>query len=109
MADHRSDGGNPVELPGVQIIYRHGRDDVALFRRIGHGGLLLVADTRFFSDMNVEDMSGYWRGNLASFMTCSRIISGVILTRPSRFSARLRSPHNPAERELSLVRFSSLG
>ncbi len=47
------------------MIYRHGEDVVALFRRVGRGGLLLIADTRFFSDMNVEDMSGYWLGNLA--------------------------------------------
>lgn len=37
----------------------------ALFCRVGQGGLLLFADTRFFSSMNVEDVSGYWVGNLA--------------------------------------------
>src|SRR5260370_1075211 len=60
-----SDGGNPVELPGVDVVYRHGQDVVALFRRMGKGGLMLISDTRFFSDMNVEDTSGYWLGNLA--------------------------------------------
>ena len=55
----------PRNLPGVEVIYRQGDDVVALFRRVGKGGLLLIADTRFFSDMNVEDMSGYWLGNLA--------------------------------------------
>ena len=59
------DGRDPADLPGVEVIYRHGEDVVALFRRVGQGGLLLIADTRFFSDMNVEDMSGYWLGNLA--------------------------------------------
>jgi hypothetical protein len=57
--------GDPAALPGVEVIYRHGEDVVALFRRMGKGGLLLVSDTRFFSDMNVEDMSGFWPGNLA--------------------------------------------
>jgi len=57
--------GNPADLPGVEVIYRHGEDVVALFHRVGKGGLLVISDTRFFSDMNVEDMSGYWQGNLA--------------------------------------------
>ncbi len=56
---------NPADLPGVEVIYRHGGDVVALFRRVGSDGLLVISDTRFFSDMNVEDMSGYWQGNLA--------------------------------------------
>ena len=65
LADRDRATGDPADLPGVEIIYRHGEDVVALFRRVGRGGLLLIADTRFFSDMNVEDMSGYWLGNLA--------------------------------------------
>jgi hypothetical protein len=56
---------DPDTLPGVEVIYRHGEDVVALFRRVGKGGLLLISDTRFFSDGNVEDMSGFWPGNLA--------------------------------------------
>ena len=61
----RSDGGDPAELPGVDVIYRRGTDTVALFRRMGKGGILVIGDTRFFSDGNVEDMSGFWPGNLA--------------------------------------------
>ncbi len=61
----RTGGRDPEKLPGVEVIYRRGDDVVALFRRVGNGGLLLISDTRFFSDMNVEDMSGYWLGNLA--------------------------------------------
>ena len=57
--------GDPAGLAGVDVIYRHGDDVIALFRRVGKGGLLLISDTRFFSDMNVEDMSGFWPGNLA--------------------------------------------
>ncbi len=60
-----ADVGDPAKLPDVEVIYRQGDDVVALFRRMGKGGLLLISDTRFFSDMNVEDMSGYWVGNLA--------------------------------------------
>ena len=52
-------------LAGTDVIYKQGQDAIAIFRRKGRGGLLLIADTRFFSDMNVEDMSGYWKGNLA--------------------------------------------
>jgi hypothetical protein len=55
---------DPATLPGVEVIYRHGEDVVELFRRVGKGGLLLISDTRFFSDGNVEDMSGFWPGNL---------------------------------------------
>ncbi len=60
-----SDEGDPVALPGIQVIYKQGKDTIALFRRTGRGGLVLISDTRFFSDMNVEDMAGYWQGNLA--------------------------------------------
>lgn len=59
------DEGDPASLPGVEVIYRHEGDVVALFRRVGRGGLLLFADTRFFSDMNIEDVSSFWPGNLA--------------------------------------------
>ena len=59
-----SDRRNPADLPGVEIIFRHGEDVVTLFRRVGKGGLLVISDTRFFSDMNVEDMSSYRLGNL---------------------------------------------
>ncbi len=59
------DAGDPAALPGVQVIYKQGKETIALFCRKGHGGLVLISDTRFFSDMNVEDMSGFWPGNLA--------------------------------------------
>lgn len=58
-------GGSVDSLSDVEVIYRRGDDTLALFRRRGRGGLLLFADTRFFSDMNIEDVSGYWLGNLA--------------------------------------------
>jgi hypothetical protein len=52
-------------VPGVDVLYRAGDDVVALFRRHGRGGLLFFSDTRYFSSMNIEDMSGNWVGNLA--------------------------------------------
>jgi hypothetical protein len=58
-------GSDVAATPGVEVLYRRGGDVVALFRRRGRGGLLLISDTRFFSDMNIEDVSGYWLGNLA--------------------------------------------
>ena len=60
-----ADGGDPARLPGVDVVYRDGADVVALFRRRGLGGLLLIADTRFFSSMNIEDVSDHRVGNLA--------------------------------------------
>jgi hypothetical protein len=58
-------GGDLATVPGVDVLYRAGEDVVALFRRQGRGGLLFFSDTRFFSSMNIEDMSGHWVGNLA--------------------------------------------
>ena len=87
-----TDGGNPVEVPGVENIYRHGRNEVALFRRVGKGGLLLIADTRFFSDMNVEDMSGYWVGNLALIDELFRRYLGAD---PDAVKPLFRSPVKP--------------
>ena len=87
-----ADGGNPVELPGVDVIYRHGRDVVALFRRVGEGGLLLIADTRFFSDMNVEDMSGYRPGNLALI---HELFRRYLDADPDAVKPLFRSPEKP--------------
>jgi hypothetical protein len=86
------DGRDPAEVPGVEIIYRHGEDVVALFRRVGKGGLLLIADTRFFSDMNVEDMSGYWLGNLALIHDLFRRYLGAD---PDAVKPLFRSPVKP--------------
>jgi hypothetical protein len=87
-----SEGGNPVELPGVEVIYRHGHDVVALFRRTGQGGLLLIADTRFFSDMNVKDMSGYWLGNLALI---HELFQRYLGADPDAVKPLFRSPDKP--------------
>jgi hypothetical protein len=87
-----ADGGNPVEMPGVEVIYRHGRDVVALFRRVGKGGLMLIADTRFFSDMNVEDMSGYWVGNLALIHD---LFARYLGADPDAVKPLFRSPDKP--------------
>ncbi len=86
------EGGDPASLTGVEIIYRQGDDAVALFRRVGRGGLLLFADTRYFSDMNVEGMSGHWPGNLA-------LIHDVLVrhagARPDEVKPLFRSPEKP--------------
>ena len=84
-------GGDPATLPGVDVIYRQGDDVVALFRRMGKGGLLLISDTRFFSDMNVEDMSGYWVGNLALIHDLFKKYLGADPDTVKPFSARRRS------------------
>jgi uncharacterized protein DUF4350 len=86
------DGRDPAELPGVEVIYRHGEDVVALFRRVGRGGLLLIADTRFFSDMNVEDMSGYWLGNLGLIHDLFHRYLGAD---PDAVKPLFRSPEKP--------------
>ena len=87
-----SKGVDPVELPGVEVIYRHGEDVVALFRRMGKGGLLLISDTRFFSDMNVEDTSGYWLGNLALIHDLFQRYLGAD---PDAVKPLFRSPEKP--------------
>jgi hypothetical protein len=87
-----SEGGNPVELPGVEAIYQHGRDVVALFRRVGKGGLLLIADTRFFSDMNVEDTSSYSLGNLALI---DEVFQRYLGADPDAVKPLFRSPVKP--------------
>jgi hypothetical protein len=88
-----ADGGNPVELPGVEVIYRHGADVVAMFRRVGKGGLLLISDTRFFSDMNVEDMSGYRPGNLALI---HELFRRYLCADPDAVKPLFRSPEKPS-------------
>jgi hypothetical protein len=87
-----SERGNPADLPGVEVIYGHGEDVVALFRRVGKGGLLVISDTRFFSDMNVEDMSGYWLGNLALIHDLFERYLGA---NPDGVQPLFRSPNKP--------------
>jgi hypothetical protein len=85
-------GRDPETLAGVEVIYRQGNDVVALFRRVGKGGLLLISDTRFFSDMNVEDMSGYWLGNLALIHDLFKKYLGAD---PDAVKPLFRSPEKP--------------
>ncbi len=87
-----ANGGDPAGLPGVEVIYRHGEDVVALFQQRGQGGLLLIADTRFFSDMNIEDMSGFWPGNLALVHDMFRRYLGAD---PDAVQPVFRSPEKP--------------
>ncbi len=88
-----SGGGDPAALPGVDVIYRQADDVVALFPRMGKGGLLLISDTRFFSDMNVEDMSGYWVGNLALIHDLFKKYLGAD---PDAVKPLFRSPEKPS-------------
>jgi hypothetical protein len=88
----RVDDGDPSLLAGVEVIYRQGEDVIALFRRRGKGGLLLISDTRFFSDMNVEDTSGFWPGNLALIHDMFRQYLGAD---PNVVQPLFRSPEKP--------------
>ncbi len=87
-----ADEADPAKLPGVQVIYRQGDDVVALFRRMGRGGFLVISDTRFFSDMNVEGMSGYWLGNLAFIHDMFQRYLGAD---PDAVKPLFRSPEKP--------------
>ncbi len=87
-----ADGRDLATEPGVEIIYRHGDDVIALFHRVGRGGLLLISDTRFFSDMNVEGMSGYWLGNLALIHDLFQRYLGA---NPDAVRPLFRSPEKP--------------
>ena len=84
--------GDPATLSGVEVIYRRGEAVTALFRRVGAGGLLLISDTRFFSDMNVEGMSGFWPGNLALIHDMFRRDLGAD---PDSVGPLFRSPDRP--------------
>ena len=86
------DNGDPATLPGVEVIYRRGDDTVALFRRMGRGGFLVFADTRFFSDMNVEGMAGHWPGNIALIHDVFRRHLGAD---PDAVRPLFRSPEKP--------------
>ncbi len=59
---------------------------------MGKGGLLLISDTRFFSDMNVEDMSGFWPGNLAFIHDMFKRYLGAD---PDSVKPLFRSPEKP--------------
>ncbi len=87
-----ADGRDLADIPGVEIIYRHGDDVIALFHRVGRGGLLLISDTRFFSDMNVEGVSGYWLGNLALIQDLFQRYLGA---NPDAVRPLFRSPEKP--------------
>ncbi len=81
-----------ANLTGAEVKYRHGGDAVVVFRRIGRGGLLVISDTRFFSDMNVEDVSGYWLGNLALIHDLFKEYLGAD---PPAVKPLFRSPDKP--------------
>jgi hypothetical protein len=83
---------DPTTLSDVEVIYRHGDDVVALFRHMGKGGLLLISDTRFFSDVNVEDVSGYRVGNLALIHDLFKRYLGAD---PDAVKPLFRSPAKP--------------
>ena len=85
-------GGDPSTIPGVEVLYRDGKDVIALFRRRGRGGLLLIADTRFFSNMNIEDVSGHRVGNLALIHDIFRMYLG---TDPDSVRPLFPSPKKP--------------
>jgi hypothetical protein len=87
-----TDHSDPEATEGVDVIYRHGGDVVVLFRRLGTGGLLLISDTRFFSDMNVEDTSGYWIGNLALIHD---LFKKYLNADPESVKPLFRSPQKP--------------
>jgi len=86
------EAGDPTTLPGVEVIYRRGEDVIALFQRRGRGGLLLISDTRFFSDMNVEGMAGNWLGNLALIHDVLVRYAGA---KPDDVKPLFRSPEKP--------------
>lgn len=88
----RTSGADPAADPRVDVLYRAGDDVIVLFRRQGRGGLLLFADSRFFSIMNVEDTSSYWVGNLALIHDVFRAYLGV---NPDAVRPLFASPKKP--------------
>ena len=53
-----------VEAAGAVVLLTRRAHDSGGSRAL-LAALLLISDTRFFSDMNFEDMSGFWPGKLA--------------------------------------------
>jgi hypothetical protein len=47
-----------------QAFYRSGESDVIGFKRIGRGGMLVIADSKFFWDKTLEEESDGWPGNI---------------------------------------------
>ncbi len=85
-------GRDLAAIPEVDVLYRAEDDVIALFCKRGRGGLLLFSDSRFFSTMNVEDMSGFWVGNLALIHDVFRKYLGVD---PDSVRPAFRSPKKP--------------
>ena len=85
-------GGDPAVLPGAEVLYRDGDDVIALFQRRGRGGLLLIADSRFFATMNVEDTAGHRLGNLALIHDLFR---RYLNAAPDQVQPLFRSPLKP--------------
>lgn len=48
----------------ARSLYRYGELDLAVAVPVGAGWLVVLGDTRFFSDGNVEGVWGWWGGNL---------------------------------------------
>lgn len=86
------DGTSIRENQAVEILYEAGDDITAVFCRKGSGGLLLFADTRFFSSMNVEYMSTYRSGNLAFIHD---VFQKYLAVDPELVTPLFRSPEKP--------------
>src|SRR5690606_28017476 len=61
----------------VEVAYRYGGDALVVFRRVGAGGLLLVADSRFFSTRNVEGHGAVSKGNVRFVYELLRRYAGL--------------------------------
>lgn len=78
--------------PAIDILYEVDGDVTAVFCANGEGGLLLYADTRFFSSVNVERESTYREGNLAFIHDTFR---KYLRVEPNSVRPLFQSPEKP--------------
>ncbi len=88
---------SPITLPAeskADVLFRYGDLILAASVPVGRGWLVVVGDTRFFSEQNTEGPWGWWGGNL-------RFLHDIMLTYcggdPSRSRAVFSPPVPPDE------------
>ncbi|MEW6744615.1 MAG: DUF4350 domain-containing protein [Planctomycetota bacterium] len=77
---------------GVAPLIEQGPHAVAVWRPVRAGGLILIGDTRYFSDRNIEGDWGHWPGNEAFLY---RLFRDYLGARPDDVADLLPSPPMP--------------
>lgn len=72
----------PVEAraPGAEVVLTHAGYPVVVFCPAGTGGLLMIGDSDFLLNRNLEGKGGYWLGNI-------RFLHRLLATYPAKGSS----------------------